>query len=800
MRTKLGKWLWGWRLGLCLAGLAFAGVLGARLTLRADEPGEFTWPYGVGAQSPMPQEFSFPAAWAAAEAETGMDLNILGTAGAWGEIASDCHYLVPLEAFGGAEPPPQIRLDFWFVLAMGGYAAHMAYPEVPGFFGGIWGGFAVYAPGGPVLLQWGSREAPDPEFSAGLEDCYFGGGWFLGNAYVHVWSPDFQGQSAVENPVSWWEIAGLIRYAPIAPPNQPPVARASADKTVVAVGQSVQFRGDQSTDPEGAGLTYFWEFGDGANSTDANPTHTYSEPNNYTVRLTVHDPQSGAGEAYVGIMAVGVSFDKNPVIVGVSKTKTEVVTATISPAAGFPYVSFSVADPGVAGVDPAAAASAAQQLTVSGVKKGMTILEARVNGAACGSTAIKVGFVDFVRITPDPGYLVPGQQTTFTAVGFATVQGYPPLPGSYSPDLGTSVGAVVVAAVDGKETRGVFLGPVAVIWWLEGGPNAEAFIPAGIPTENVTSVQVEASLEAEGDITPDLHCVMPDGAADSSPLNAEEILVDFPTGTEVTGYTLPPEKSKLAIRVEVRVRPVDRTPQVRLETAGTGASRITIEEESRDPVKGTIVLRILGRSATPETTPKGDTIINALIGGKVRASMNVLVVIPKFQKHAVFGQTEQRNSYFVNPILDGHNYLGTYHYKRVRIDVSDQFHNPLAFVYDNSSLEERFDKVTGDKNVFPPNAVGAWATMTLVPEGMTRGQFVDPVGTLALDLSNPDPTTKAIEAWVKGPPPQANISTAKKGTAEQRLRVAGHELSNVFRRDLDFTPPDNVKVADKEIK
>ena len=254
----------------------------------------------------MPQEFSFPAAWAAAEAETGMDLNILGTAGAWGEVASDCPYLVPLEAFGGAEPPPLIRLDCWFILAMGGYAAHMAYPEVPGFFAGIWGGFAVYVPDGPLVLQWGSREAPDPEFSAGLEDCYLGAGWFLGNAYVHVSSPDFPGQPFFENAVSWWKIEGLIRYVPTAPPNQPPTARVSADKTVVAVGQSVQFQGDQSTDPEGAGLSYFWVFGDGATSTDPNPTHTYVEPNTYTVRLTVHDPQSGEDTAEFSILVMRI--------------------------------------------------------------------------------------------------------------------------------------------------------------------------------------------------------------------------------------------------------------------------------------------------------------------------------------------------------------------------------------------------------------------------------------------------------------------------------------------------------------
>ena len=203
LRTKLGKWLRGWRLGLCLAGLAFAGVLGARLTLRAEEPGEFTWPFGVGAQSPLPQEFSIPAAWAAAEAETGMELRIVGPAGAWGESASvGCPYLVPLEFFGGAEPPPQIPLAVWCVLSMGGYAQVTASQEMPGLFAGVMGGFAVYLPGASVLVQWGSQEAPDPDLSVGLEGCFQGGGWFLGNAYAHVWSPQVPGQPLVDNAVS----------------------------------------------------------------------------------------------------------------------------------------------------------------------------------------------------------------------------------------------------------------------------------------------------------------------------------------------------------------------------------------------------------------------------------------------------------------------------------------------------------------------------------------------------------------------------------------------------------------------
>ena len=32
--------------------------------------------------------------------------------------------------------------------------------------------------------------------------------------------------------------------------------------------------------------SWFWNFGDGTNSTEQNPTHTYSAAGNYTVNLT----------------------------------------------------------------------------------------------------------------------------------------------------------------------------------------------------------------------------------------------------------------------------------------------------------------------------------------------------------------------------------------------------------------------------------------------------------------------------------------------------------------------------------
>ena len=51
----------------------------------------------------------------------------------------------------------------------------------------------------------------------------------------------------------------------------------------------MSFSSAGSVDPEGQPLTYSWTFGDGTTSTAANPTHTYTQPGQYTVRLTVSD-------------------------------------------------------------------------------------------------------------------------------------------------------------------------------------------------------------------------------------------------------------------------------------------------------------------------------------------------------------------------------------------------------------------------------------------------------------------------------------------------------------------------------
>ena len=54
------------------------------------------------------------------------------------------------------------------------------------------------------------------------------------------------------------------------------------------VNSEIEFT-DSSTDKDGTISEWYWDFGDGTNSTDQNPTHTYSLNGTYTVKLTITD-------------------------------------------------------------------------------------------------------------------------------------------------------------------------------------------------------------------------------------------------------------------------------------------------------------------------------------------------------------------------------------------------------------------------------------------------------------------------------------------------------------------------------
>lgn len=90
-----------------------------------------------------------------------------------------------------------------------------------------------------------------------------------------------------------WYVAGpvgQVRRLRFESGNLPPVAAASGTPTAGVAPLAVQFSSAGSYDPEGGPLTYAWQFGDGATSTEANPQHTYTVNGTYNAVLTVTDP------------------------------------------------------------------------------------------------------------------------------------------------------------------------------------------------------------------------------------------------------------------------------------------------------------------------------------------------------------------------------------------------------------------------------------------------------------------------------------------------------------------------------
>lgn len=70
--------------------------------------------------------------------------------------------------------------------------------------------------------------------------------------------------------------------------NGAPSAQAGPDQKGT-VGQSLNFDGTDSADPEQQQLTYSWNFGDGVMSSEATPSHVYTAAGAYTVTLAVND-------------------------------------------------------------------------------------------------------------------------------------------------------------------------------------------------------------------------------------------------------------------------------------------------------------------------------------------------------------------------------------------------------------------------------------------------------------------------------------------------------------------------------
>lgn len=86
--------------------------------------------------------------------------------------------------------------------------------------------------------------------------------------------------------------------------NRKPVVEIDATPTSGLAPLAVTFSSAGSYEPDGDNFTYFWDFKDGATSSDANPSHTYTVNGSYDATLTITD-EFGASAAKSITITVG---------------------------------------------------------------------------------------------------------------------------------------------------------------------------------------------------------------------------------------------------------------------------------------------------------------------------------------------------------------------------------------------------------------------------------------------------------------------------------------------------------------
>lgn len=86
----------------------------------------------------------------------------------------------------------------------------------------------------------------------------------------------------------------------------PPSVGFDVSFKVAEVGELLSFT-NSSTAPDGGSLTYQWDFGDGDLSTNANPTHFYSDTGAYVVKLTATSTM-GASEVFEDEVTIGLKY------------------------------------------------------------------------------------------------------------------------------------------------------------------------------------------------------------------------------------------------------------------------------------------------------------------------------------------------------------------------------------------------------------------------------------------------------------------------------------------------------------
>ncbi len=93
-----------------------------------------------------------------------------------------------------------------------------------------------------------------------------------------------------------------LQWSSVPLPNQFPIANAGPDQSAY-VGDTVNFNGSGSSDPDGTIVSYAWDFGDNVTGTGVTTSHIYTAIGTYTVNLTVTD-NNGAVSSDTVIVSV----------------------------------------------------------------------------------------------------------------------------------------------------------------------------------------------------------------------------------------------------------------------------------------------------------------------------------------------------------------------------------------------------------------------------------------------------------------------------------------------------------------
>jgi len=164
--------------------------------------------------------------------------------------------------------------------------------------------------------------------------------WSLGNRLLVTATSDLKGETiaffvggaAAEQTAPFTPGAVIRLDLSVKAPVTAPTAKFTANVTSGPAPLTVRFT-DTST---GYVTAWSWNFGDGANATDRNTTHTYTAPGTYTANLTVANAAgSSSATAVITVREIGgVEIVRGPYLTGTTTTATFINWMAQEPVAG----------------------------------------------------------------------------------------------------------------------------------------------------------------------------------------------------------------------------------------------------------------------------------------------------------------------------------------------------------------------------------------------------------------------------------------------------------------------------------